>query len=182
MADPTYPVTPKPMSDGDITPPPANADFTPAAPLKDAGVDFEPVGGGAVASSEGRLAGARQQLADGAAKAKSQATDKARVYAEDGKARATGALGELAKMLGDAAGQVDNKLGAQYGQYARGAADQVQGFASTLDSKSVDELFDDARELVRKSPAVAIGVAAAAGFALARLLSAGLDQRDADKG
>ena len=47
-------------------------------------------------------------------------------------------------------------------------------------SKSVDDLLDSARELVRKSPGVAIGAAAAVGFVVARLLTAGLDQRDRD--
>ena len=80
-------------------------------------------------------------------------------------------------MLNDAAAQVDEKLGAQYGQYARVAADRVQGFSSAIDDKSVDDLIADARELVRKSPAVAVGVAAGVGFVVARLLTAGLDQQ-----
>lgn len=170
--------TPKPMTDGDITPPPADTEFRPAAPLKNAGVSFE----GAEGGTAGTFAGARQtladNLADNTAKLREQAGDKARTLADDGKARATGALTELSKLLTDAAGQVDEKLGAQYGQYARSAADRVQGFSATLDQKSVDELVENARELVRRSPAVAIGAAAAVGFVVARLLTAGLDQRD----
>ena len=54
-------------------------------------------------------------------------------------------------MLTDAAGQVDEKLGSQYGGYARSAADSVSGFADQVKAKDIDELFDDARELVRKS-------------------------------
>ena len=181
--------TPTPMTDADITPPPANAEFRPAEPLKEAGATFEADTGsesGSAGENRGtsqqardKVAEVRGQAADKVAEVRGQATDKARNYAEDGKARATVALGQLSGMLNDAAGQVDEKLGAQYGEYARTAANKVDGFTSALDAKSVDELFDDARELVRKSPGVAIGAAAAIGFVVARLLTSGIDQRDA---
>ena len=175
MADQQDRDTLQTFGQGDITPPPANADFTPAEPLKDAGVEFTPEG----SSSSSTAGGLKQTLLDKTSDARGQAADKARLYAEDGKAKATNALGELSQMLTDAAGQVDEKLGAQYGQYARAAADRVQGFSSALDSKSVDDLVADARVLVQKSPAVAIGAAAAIGFVIARVLTSGLDQRDA---
>ena len=175
MADQQDRDTLQTFGQGDITPPPANADFTPAEPLKDAGVEFTPEG----SSSSSATGGLKQTLLDKTSDARGQAADKARLYAEDGKAKATNALGELSQMLTDAAGQVDEKLGAHYGQYARAAADRVQGFSSALDSKSVDDLVADARALVQKSPAVAIGAAAAIGFVIARVLTSGLDQRDA---
>ena len=118
---------------------------------------------------------AKQAVRENTAKAKEQATDKFRVYADDGKARGAGALEHLSKLLTDAAGQVDDKLGGQYGQYARSAADQIQGLADTVRNKDVDELMNDARGFVKASPAVAIGVAAALGFAVARLAQAGID-------
>ncbi|WP_277980079.1 hypothetical protein [Sphingomonas phyllosphaerae] len=181
MADQQDRDTAQPISDGDITPPPAGASFTPAAPLKDAGVDFSPESGLSDHSAEpgSTVTGAKQALRDNVAKGREQAADKARLFAEDGKAKASDALGQLSQLLRDAAQQVDDKLGEQYGQYARGAADRVQGFTSAIDQKSVDDLLTDARELVRKSPAAAVGVAAGLGFVVARLLSAGLDQRDA---
>lgn len=169
MSDANDRDTLKPMTDADIETPAADAKLREAEPVKD----------GAGASATGKLSGVTQALKDNTATARAQAGDKARVYAEDGKTKATDALGQLSQMLTDAAGQVDERLGAQYGQYARSAADRVQSFSSQLDAKSVDELFDDARELVKKSPAVAVGVAAAFGFVVARLLTAGVDQRDA---
>jgi ElaB/YqjD/DUF883 family membrane-anchored ribosome-binding protein len=78
-------------------------------------------------------------------------------------------------MLQEAAGTVDEKVGEQYGQYARSAAEAVSNFSGTLKEKQVDDIIDDAREFVKKSPAVAIGTAAAIGFVLARLVKAGLD-------
>ena len=185
--------TPQPMSDDDILPPPASTAFEPAAPLKDAGVDFTPesevpsaakVTRDTVAASDaaatdgaGKIAAAKQTVSDGATSVQQQAVDKVRSFAEDGKARAGGALDQLAQMLLDAAAQVDEKLGAQYGDHARTAAGSVQGFADTVRDKDIDELADDVRGYVRASPAAAIGVTAALGFALARLVHAGLDQR-----
>ncbi len=121
--------------------------------------------------------GLKAQAVSGVQSLRSQATDKARSYALDGKNRATSALDELAGMVDDAARQIDDKLGPQYGQYARQAAGAVTGFADTLRDKDVDDLFDDARSVIRKSPAVAIGVAAAVGFALVRLVKAGMPEQ-----
>ena len=50
------------------------------------------------------------------------------------------------------------------------AADAVAGFTDTLKDKDVDELLNEAREAVRRNPALAIGAAAAVGFVLVRLL------------
>lgn len=118
---------------------------------------------------------AKQAIKDSANKYTAQATDKVRTFAEDGKARASSALEQVAQLLTDAAGQVDEKLGSQYGGYARSAADSVSGFAEQVKAKDIDELFDDARELVRKSPAIAVGAAAAIGFVVARLVQSGVD-------
>jgi len=41
--------------------------------------------------------------------------------------------------------------------------------------QKVDELIEETRQFVRKSPAVAVGVAAALGFVIARVVKAGID-------
>jgi ElaB/YqjD/DUF883 family membrane-anchored ribosome-binding protein len=178
----------KPMTDQDVAPaladPLAATDaLQPIDPLKGTDTDggdplSQPDEPANDSTNDAEPATARQTISDGVAKLKSGAGDRARSYADQGKAKATGALDQLVTMLNDAASQVDDKLGQQYGQYARSAAEQVQGFSSSLNDRSVDDLLDDARTLVRKSPAAAIGVAAAVGFVAARLLSAGLDSRD----
>ena len=119
--------------------------------------------------------GTAQTLKDGAAKIAQTVGDRAKTYVEDGKGRANSALDELAQMINDAAGTVDEKIGAQYGQYARTAADTVTGFSESLKAKNVDDLIADATGFVKKSPAIAIGTAAAIGFALARLVKSGID-------
>jgi ElaB/YqjD/DUF883 family membrane-anchored ribosome-binding protein len=98
-----------------------------------------------------------------------QAGDKARDLAQAGKDRATSALDSLVQTVEDAAAEIDEKLGSQYGDYARRAALGIGNFSDAFRDKDVDELFNDARELVKKSPAVAIGAAAAIGFVVARL-------------
>lgn len=148
----------RPMTDADVTPAAATAE--PATPAKTTG---EPA------------TNVRQVVRDNAGKLGQQATDRLRAVADDGKARAGGALDQVAQLLTDAATQVDDRLGAQYGQYARDAAGQVQGFADTVRNKDLNELIDEARGFVRASPAIAIGVAAAVGFAAARLVQAGVD-------
>lgn len=120
------------------------------------------------------------QLKEGASSIKGQATSKVREYAEDGKARATTALDDFSKVVNDAAQSIDDRLGAEYGDYARKAATAVSGFADTLRTKQVDDLLDDARTAVRKSPVIAIGTAAALGFALIRLVKSGMADTDRD--
>jgi ElaB/YqjD/DUF883 family membrane-anchored ribosome-binding protein len=109
---------------------------------------------------------------------KDQYADKARGYAEQGKERASAGLDSVARMIGDGAGQVDGALGETYGDYVRRAAGAVSDFSDTLRDKDVDELIDDARDLVRRSPAIAIGAAAAAGFVLARIIKASSETLD----
>ncbi|MBW3574357.1 MAG: hypothetical protein KY450_05740, partial [Actinobacteria bacterium] len=63
----------------------------------------------------------------------------------------------------------------EYGDYARRAAEAIDSTAQKLRSKNPDELIDDTRNFVRKSPGVALAGAAIVGFALARLVKSGLD-------
>lgn len=159
---------------------PTDTSFDPAA---DKLVAADPVKNTGNAGNEGKR-GAAQVAREEATKLFGQAGDKARSFADTGKDRATGALDEFSTLMRDAAGSVDDKLGSQYGQYARSAADQISGFAESLRGKQVDDLLDDARGFVKKSPAVAVGIAAGVGFVLARLLKSGLDAAGdlADKG
>lgn len=107
---------------------------------------------------------------------KTQASDKARDMASQGKDKATEALDSMSRLVSETADTVDDRLGPQYGNYVRKAADALEGFNDSIRGKQVDELFDDARNLVRKSPVVAIGAAAAIGFLLVRLVKSGMPQ------
>lgn len=97
-----------------------------------------------------------------------QAKERASGLANDGKARATEAIAGLGRLVSDNASLIDEKVGAKYGDYARSAGQSIQDAASRLETKELNELAEDAKEFVRKSPGLAIGIAAVAGFVLAR--------------
>jgi ElaB/YqjD/DUF883 family membrane-anchored ribosome-binding protein len=99
-----------------------------------------------------------------------QAKERAAGYANDGKAKASEAIAGLGKLVSENAALIDEKVGAKYGDYARSAAQSIQDAAAKLDAKSLDELTEDAKEFVRQSPGMAVGIAAVAGFMLARVL------------
>ena len=137
------------------------------------GGDFGGGAGGGNGSSGG--GDIKTQLREGASSLQQQAGERIRAYAETGKDRATTALDDLSRVVTDAAGSIDERLGSEYGEYARRAADAVSGLADSLRTREVDQLFEDGRNLVRKSPGVAIGAAAVIGFTLVRLIKSGMD-------
>lgn len=102
-----------------------------------------------------------------------QAKERAGELAKDGKARTSDAISSLGKIVADNAGTIDEKLGTRYGDYARTAARTMQETAARIEAKDLAELGDDAKEFVRKSPGLAIGIAAVAGFLLSRLFKGG---------
>jgi len=109
---------------------------------------------------------------DWVAEAKAYGADakvKGRELATEGKVKAGEGLRSLSKLVDENAYQVDEKLGAKYGDYARSASKSLDGYATRLDEKSVDDLVEDGREFVRKSPGKALGIAAVVGFMLSRL-------------
>lgn len=110
-----------------------------------------------------------------------QAAGKARDLVGQGLERGAEALANVGRMIGDTATGLDERLGEEYGDYARRAASAIEDTASSLAAKDADELIDDTRNFVRKSPGVALAGAAIVGFALVRLVKAGLD-RDEDRG
>ncbi|MGI8931123.1 MAG: hypothetical protein ACR2FK_01910 [Sphingomicrobium sp.] len=116
------------------------------------------------------------QLKTGTDKLSGQAADKARGFVGQGLERSSEALANVSKLVGDTATGLDERLGQEYGDYARKAAGAIEDAANKLASKDADELIDDTREFVRKSPGVALAGAAIVGFALVRLVKSGLDQ------
>ena len=99
------------------------------------------------------------------------AKTKGKELATEGKAKTSEGLRSLSRTITENAYQVDEKLGAKYGDYARSASSALNDYASKLDEKSVDDLVEDSREFVRRSPGLAVGMAAVAGFMISRLFS-----------
>ncbi|WP_068076752.1 hypothetical protein [Novosphingobium lentum] len=122
-----------------------------------------------------KVAGSASDWTEDAKVYAGQAKDKAADLANQGKSKASDALTGLGKTLADTSSTIDEKLGVQYGDYARSAARSIQEAAAKLESKDLNELGEEAKELVRKSPGVAIGIAAVAGFMLSRLFRGSSD-------
>ena len=121
----------------------------------------------------------RDQLVDkvktSSSKLADQAAGKTRGLVGQGLERSSEALASVSKMVGDTAAGIDERLGKEYGDYARKAAGAIEGAANSLASKTPDELIDETRDFVKKSPGIALAGAAVVGFVLARLVKAGLD-------
>jgi ElaB/YqjD/DUF883 family membrane-anchored ribosome-binding protein len=118
-----------------------------------------------------RLRSGREQLS-------SQAGERARGLVTQGLERTSEALANVSKMIGDTAAGIDERLGEEYGDYARRAAGSLEGAANSIAAKDPDELIEDTRNFVRNSPGVALAGAAVVGFVVARLLKTGTAAND----
>ena len=121
----------------------------------------------------GKVTGTGNDWADEAKNIGGQARDRAASLAVDGKTKASDALTGLGKIIAENAGTLDDKLGSKYGDYARTAARTISEAGAKLDAKDLNALGDDARDMIKKSPGLAIGIAAVAGFLLARMAGGG---------
>jgi len=86
-----------------------------------------------------------------------------------------------AKLVGETAPGIEERLGPEYGDYARKAASAIENAANTIAEKNADELIEDTRDFVRNSPGIALAGAAVIGFVVARLLKTGLAKDDDDE-
>jgi len=125
-----------------------------------------------------------QKVRSSGDKLSEQAAGKARDFVAQGIERSAEAIANVSKLVGDTASGLDERLGPEYGEYARTAAETLERAADRLASKDPDELIEDTRNFIRKSPGVALAGAAIVGFALARLVKSGLsgsDEEDDDE-
>ena len=129
-------------------------------------------------SPEGGLAG---RIREGRERLAGQAGEKARGIVSQGLERTSEALANVAKMVGDTASGIDERLGEDYGNYARRAADRIETVANAIADKDPDELIEDTRSFVRDSPGIALAGAAVVGFVVARLIKSGLAKDEDDR-
>jgi hypothetical protein len=125
-------------------------------------------------------AGLAGRLRKGRENFSAQAGEKARGLVSQGLERSSEALGNVAKLVGDTAPGLEERLGPEYGDYARRAASAIENVANTIAEKDADELLEDTRDFVRNSPGLALAGAAIVGFVVARLLKTGLSRDDDD--
>lgn len=123
------------------------------------------------------------KVRDGGNRLADTAAEKTRGLVGQGLERSSEALANVSKLVGGTVDGLEERLGPEYGDYARKAAASIEDVANRLAAKDPDELIDDTREFVRKSPGVALAGAAIVGFALARLVKTGLDSgKQGDRG
>ena len=119
--------------------------------------------------------GFKDALKTSSDKLRGTASDKAMGFVSQGIERSSGALSNVSALVGDTASSLDERLGAEYGDYARSAAKAIDKAATSLAGKDAQELIGDARAFVKKSPGIALAGAAILGFALVRVVKSGLD-------
>ena len=160
---PSTTIAPSPTATGDEQGSEAKARFAKA-------VEEAKGGAAAVAKEAQERAGVyRDLIASKGSDLVEDAKGRAAGLAEDGKSRASDALSGLGKIVAENAPVIDEKLGPQYGDYARSAARSIQDAAARIDAKELNEIGEDLKNFVQKSPGLAVGIAAVAGFMLARL-------------
>ncbi len=132
------------------------------------------------ASSSAQAGGIADRIRSGREQFASQAGDRARGMVTQGLERTSEALANVSKMVGDTAAGIEERLGPEYGDYARRAAGAIENVANTIAEKDPDELIDDTRTFVRNSPGIALAGAAVVGFVVARLIKSGIGDREED--
>lgn len=90
--------------------------------------------------------------------------------AEDGKTELARSFDDFVRMAHEMAAQVESVGGGMFAGYARQAAGLLGDVHESFRDKPVEDLLDDGRELIRRSPGLAVGVALIAGFVAARLV------------
>src|SRR5689334_15790393 len=93
----------------------------------------------------GSSAGLADRFRTGRDQLSSQAGEKARGFVSQGLERTSEALANVSRMVGDTATGIEERLGSEYGDYARRAAGAIESVANSIAEKDPDELIDDTR-------------------------------------
>jgi len=126
--------------------------------------------------------GVRGMISNAGTKLRDEGKTRARSLVGQGLERGSSTLSNISSIVDDTAQEIADRLGPQYGDYARKTSQALNRYATTLQNKNPDELVDDAREMIRKSPGVALAGAAIVGFGLVRLVKAGLEESQNGQG
>ena len=110
-----------------------------------------------------------EAVGDHAEKIRANAGEKVRSIIDEGKVQITQTLDGLVDTARDLAAKLESVGVGPVASYAHQAADYVAGWSAAVNDKSLEDLVDDARSLVRTNPAIAVGLAVVGGFVLSRL-------------
>jgi hypothetical protein len=103
------------------------------------------------------------------------AKDKALGMVEQQKAAAAAQVDDVARLLDNVAGEVEQGVPAA-APLLREAASRIHRVSSTLRERSTDDLLQEVSEFARRRPAAVIGACLIGGFALARFLKSSADR------
>ena len=158
----------------------ANVDDTQVSTTEDRLLETDPTP--PATQSSGSPQGLAERFRSGREQLSGQAGEKARGLVTQGLERTAETLANVSRMVGDTAVGIEERLGAEYGDYARRAAGSIENLANNIAEKDPDELIEDTRNFVRNSPGVALAGAAVVGFVVARLLKSGLAPDNGEDG
>ncbi len=102
-----------------------------------------------------------------------QATTKLRGLADSGKGQVTDTLDGVAQAAREIADKLKEGSFGPVGGLANDAAETLERWTHSVKGMSIDDLLHEGEALARRSPALAVGLAVAAGFAVSRILRAG---------
>jgi hypothetical protein len=120
-----------------------------------------------------------EDLKHDAARLKDSVGARARQEAESRKGQAANLAGSASSALETAAQDLrDNPDAPDWMASAlQQAARKIEGLARQVDGRSIDDLGGDIADFARRSPGTFLAASAAAGFAAARVLRAGVDRK-----
>ncbi len=116
-----------------------------------------------------RTSAMADEMTSAAREAAGHVADQTRDFAETQKAAGADNMARLGHAVHGAADQLGQEL-PQAAGFIHSAADTLQGAASTLRERSVEDLVASFRDFARRQPAAAFAGSVLAGFALARFL------------
>ena len=122
-----------------------------------------------IRDSAGRLA---REIKQEGSKMAREVRDRAGGLAREEKNRAAHKLQDVGDSLHKAAEKLDSEQDHQLADYVDRASQSLRRYASSLESKDLDELRGDLASVARRRPEVFLGAAFAGGLALGRFLKA----------
>ena len=121
-------------------------------------------------NEDGSGSATTESLKDDVSELRDEATERARVLAEEGKETAAQQIGGIATAIRGAAREFERQVPQSAG-IIRSAAATLETGAERLRQRSVDEWLQTAGDFARKEPLALFGGALLAGFALSRFLN-----------
>lgn len=121
-------------------------------------------------------AGATNELKADAQQLSSKAADRLHSEVDARKGTAVSQARTVSSALEQTAGQLDDGSPEWLRAAFRQGAQQIQGFAESIEQKDSRQLMTDVQGFARERPGMFLAACAAAGFAAARIFRAGADQ------